>query len=72
MERVNENRKTVKRILSRLSEEYRTLIILKYKEGFTNTEIARVLEIPENRVNVKMFRAKEKIREFLDKEKSER
>jgi len=72
VERVNENRKTVKRILSRLSEEYRTLIILKYKEGFINTEIARVLEIPENRVNVKMFRAKEKIREFLDKEKSER
>jgi len=66
------NRKIIEKALSHLNEEERTVIILKYKNGFSNTEIANTLEMPENRVNVKIFRAKEKMREFLNKEKSER
>jgi RNA polymerase sigma-70 factor (ECF subfamily) len=65
-------KKRVEHALAKLNEEERSIIVLKYFEGFSNFEIALALEMPENRINVKIFRAKEKMREFLNLEKSER
>lgn len=66
----NDERVEIKRIvekaLSELNEEERTLIILKYKEGFSNREIAFAMEISEKSVNVKIFRAKEKMKDIVN------
>ncbi|MGE3062311.1 MAG: RNA polymerase sigma factor [bacterium] len=67
-----QQQKALEKAMARLKEDDRTLLIMKYKEGFSNKEIAEAMEIPENRVNVKLFRAKEKMRELLEMKKCER
>ncbi|MDD3804561.1 MAG: sigma-70 family RNA polymerase sigma factor, partial [bacterium] len=66
------DREKIESVLLRLKEEERTLLLMKYKEGFSNSEIAQILEMPENRINVKLFRAKEKLREYFETENRKR
>lgn len=49
-----------KEALEKLEEKYRTVIILYYVEGFKTSEIAQILDIPENTVRTRLARARKK------------
>lgn len=48
--------------LSRLDEGDRQLLMLRYGEDLTQAAIARLLEIPEGTVKVRLHRARDKLR----------
>lgn len=48
--------------LKRLDEADRELLLLRYGEDMTQVAIARLLEIPEGTVKVRLHRAREKLR----------
>lgn len=56
-----ELKETVERLLRRLSPEERILLTLKEIEGLSIEEIARIVEMNENTVKVKLFRARAKL-----------
>lgn len=49
--------------LACLDEKYRTPVILYYAEGFKMSEIALILDIPENTVRTRLARARKKMAE---------
>lgn len=49
----------------RLAPQDQSLLTLKFQDGFSNTEIARMLGILPNHVGVLLFRAKHHLREAL-------
>jgi RNA polymerase sigma-70 factor, ECF subfamily len=51
--------------LSKLSDTDRSILYLHVKEGYAYREIAGVLDLNENQVRVKAFRALKKLREEL-------
>ncbi len=51
-----------------LPEKYRTVLHLCYMEEYTPTEIAQILGISANTVNVRLNRAKKQLAQRLDKE----
>ena len=51
--------------LGQLDERYRVVLYLKYYEGYTAPEIARMLGIPENTVYTNLTRGREKLKEVL-------
>lgn len=50
-----------------LQYEDRTIIILYYLERFTDKEIGKILDLKESTVTTKRTRAKQKIRDILEK-----
>ena len=60
-----ELKETVAKLLARVSPEERILLTLKELEGFSIREIARVVEMNENTVKVKLFRARAKLARAL-------
>ena len=55
----------IHKALEELSPEIKEAFILKEYEGFTYQEVADMLETNVSNVKVKIFRAKEKIRQIL-------
>ena len=55
----------VRQAVNCLKASYREVIYLKYFYHYKNVEIARVLHITPNDVNVRIFRAKRKLRALL-------
>lgn len=53
-----------------LSDSYRTVLELKYLHGYSNGEIASLLDIELKNVNMRLYRAKGKLREILEKEET--
>lgn len=53
--------------LAQLEEKYRVALYLKYYEGYTATEIAAMLDIPENTVYTNLARGREKLKEVLER-----
>jgi RNA polymerase sigma-70 factor (ECF subfamily) len=51
-------------LLDKLSEELRSVFLLKYAHDLPHKEIGRILDISENNVTVRLFRAKKKIAEL--------
>lgn len=51
--------------LQKLDDKYRIALYLKYYEGYTAAEIARVLEIPENTVYTNLARGRKELKEVL-------
>jgi RNA polymerase sigma-70 factor, ECF subfamily len=51
----------VVKLLTRVSEEERTLLIMKEVEGYSVDELARSMGMNENTVKVKLFRARQKL-----------
>jgi RNA polymerase sigma-70 factor, ECF subfamily len=49
------------KLLTRVSEEERSLLILKEVEGFSVEELARKMGMNENTIKVKLFRARQKL-----------
>ena len=57
--------------VARLTEKERTLVSMKYGEGYTNKEIARSLGITETAVSTGLERARTRLRKELTKRKKE-
>lgn len=55
----------VKDAITKLSEEYRTVVTLRYVEGFSPKEIAKMLGSTENAVSVRIHRGVAKLKSQL-------
>lgn len=60
-----EDARLLKEKMSVLSESLRSVLILKYFQGFKNNEIARILDISPRAVEMRLHRAKIKLKEEL-------
>lgn len=58
--------------LSRLPEKLRTPLLLHYMEGFSVTETAGALHVPETAVRSRLYRARKALREELGGEEAGR
>lgn len=61
----------VRKILKVLSDEERSLIILKDASGLSYNEISRIIDITEGQVKIGLYRARKKFRDLYDKENGE-
>jgi RNA polymerase sigma-70 factor (ECF subfamily) len=61
-----EARAAVRRALSRLSLEYREIVVLRDMEEFSYREIADMLDCPIGTVMSRLARARRKLRELLE------
>ena len=68
----NETTEIVSEAVDKLDTMYRDLIIMKYFYHMRNVDIAQVLNIDSNKVNGRIFRAKQKLKEILGTEAYER
>ncbi|MGQ8871954.1 RNA polymerase sigma factor [Paenibacillus sp. TSA_86.1] len=59
---------SIERYLSQLKPEYRVLVELRWKEGFSYREIAELLNTTEDIVKQRLFRARSSIKKKLHKE----
>jgi len=60
-----ERYRKVLKAVDRLPDKYRVLIMLRYFEGLSGSEIALILDEPEGTIRNRLFRAHEKIRGLL-------
>ena len=51
--------------LDRLSAQDRGLVVMRYREGFSDSEIAQVVNIPVGTVKTRLFRARAKLKQYL-------
>lgn len=51
--------------LRKLDDKYRVALYLKYYEGYTAAEIAKMTDVPENTVYSHLARGREKLKEVL-------
>ena len=61
----DENMEIVRHAIHALDDMYKDVIILKYFYHKRNVEIAEILGIDSNRVNGRIYRAKQKIKEII-------
>lgn len=61
IDRTTELKEIVAKLLDKLSEEERQLLIMKEVEGYPVEELARLVSMNENTVKVKLFRARQKL-----------
>jgi RNA polymerase sigma-70 factor (ECF subfamily) len=64
----NEVRALVRGAIDRLPETYRTVLLLRDIEEQTTLEVARLLGVTENAVKIRLHRARQALRELLDRE----
>ncbi|SRR6266404_441369 len=60
-DRAAEQRQYVLRLMERLSEEERSLLMMKEVDGYSVEELAEMHKMNENTVKVKLFRARQKL-----------
>ncbi|HEX3030181.1 MAG TPA: sigma-70 family RNA polymerase sigma factor [Clostridia bacterium] len=65
----NEVRRIVNDAIQSLSEEHRTIIVLRDIEGFSYEEIARIVKCPEGTVKSRINRARQSLKDILKKKK---
>jgi RNA polymerase sigma-70 factor (ECF subfamily) len=53
---------TLEKLLRKLSDEFRSIVVLRDIEGLAYTEIAETLEIPIGTVESRLFRARQELR----------
>jgi len=53
--------------LEELSPELHVVVVLKHLQGLSYREIAEILEIPEERVKSRLFSARQRLRQLLEK-----
>ncbi len=56
----------IREFVNRLSPDYRTIITLKELEGFTNKEIAEILQISLATAKIRLHRARAKLKKSLE------
>ena len=54
--------------MAELAEEYREPLLLQVLGGFSGEEIAEILDLNKNTVMTRLFRARNKLKEALDKD----
>ena len=64
---IREEARAALRLLSSLDETYAAAISLRYVEGLTPSEIAKILNVSENVVSVRIHRGLKRLRELWDK-----
>jgi RNA polymerase sigma-70 factor (ECF subfamily) len=64
----SDERMLVRQVLYMLSEEDRTLILLRDMNGLTYLDIAKIMGYTEGRVKIGLHRARKNFREFYSKE----
>ncbi len=52
----------------RLDKKYRLPILLFYFEGYSTSEIAGLLDLPEKTVSTRLFRARKQLKGYLEEE----
>ena len=55
----------VEKALQKLDARHRSVIILRFIEGYSTRETAKILKIPQGTVLSRLFRAQEQLRELL-------
>lgn len=60
----------MKNNISKIPQIYSDVIVLRYINGFTNSEIAKILNISNGNVRVRLHRAKKMLLEIIKKEAS--
>jgi RNA polymerase sigma-70 factor (ECF subfamily) len=55
----------IQRLIAQLPENYRTVLLLSESEGLKNDEIAEILRISLPTVKIRLYRARERLREEL-------
>ena len=60
---------TLEKLLRKLSDEFRAIVVLRDIEGLSYTEIAETLEIPIGTVESRLFRARQELRSLWRKSK---
>ena len=63
----SESSLSVMQALDKLTENHRRIVVLRYMDGFSVTEIADILNIDEGTVKSRLFRAREKLKKLLEK-----
>lgn len=63
--RGRELRRTLRRALARLAPETAEVFVLRYLEGYGNSEIAAMLDVPPTTVAVRLHRARLRLRKEL-------
>ena len=66
-----ETRALVRRAIDRLFEAYREVLVLRDIEGFDTEETARLLDVSENAIKVRLYRARQALRALLEEELAE-
>lgn len=61
--------RTLQRLLGKLTDDFRSVVVLRDIEGLTYQEIAETLEIPIGTVESRLFRARQELREMWRKMK---
>lgn len=64
---MNEMNKHIQRILNEMPTTYREVLILKHLEGYSNEEIASVLETTVENIKVRTYRAREVFKQSYEK-----
>jgi RNA polymerase sigma-70 factor (ECF subfamily) len=59
---------SLKEALEQLSAPDRAVLSLRYEEGFDTAEIAAILTIPEGTVKSRLFYARKRLRQYLEKD----
>lgn len=62
-----ERSRQLSRLINKLSEHYRTVILLKYYSNLSYTEIAETLDVPEKTVKSRLFDARKILRDWIVK-----
>ena len=62
-----EERNRVRRALDDLEEKYRVVVVLHYYQKLPYEQIAVVLDVPLKTVETRLYRARRKLRECLEK-----
>jgi len=60
----------VRAVLDSLPEEFRAMLVLYYLEEMNVADIARVLDVPEGTVKSRLFHARKKLKESLERKES--
>ncbi len=56
----------LRRCIDRLPDAYRCVVVLKYQAGLSNEDIADMLALSREALRVRLFRAKQMLREMFD------
>lgn len=62
-----ETQEVVQKAILRLPEHYRAVILLRHQQDLTYEEMAQVLDMPLGTVKTHLFRAREKLKEILQR-----
>jgi RNA polymerase sigma-70 factor (ECF subfamily) len=64
--KTNEHKEIMHKLLAELPTLQRSMILLKDYEGYSYAEIAEIINVTEGQVKINLFRARKKLKEFLN------